>query len=127
VKHSILLVDDDPLTLNLLEMIFESADFHVLIADNGVDALRQVESHQPDVILLDIMMPMMDGIEVCHKVRNLDGMANLPILFLTTCTQLKAMEACKLAGATGYLIKPTPRQEMVKTVRSALITTLTLA
>ncbi|MCP5101219.1 MAG: response regulator [Chloroflexi bacterium] len=127
MKNSILIVDDDLLTLNLLEMIFESADFEVLVANSGMNAIEQTAKRQPDAILLDIMMPNMSGVEVCQIIREQEKMADVPIIFLTTCTQTKAIEASENAGATSYLIKPTPRHELVKAVRNALVTSLPIA
>lgn len=122
MNNSVLIIDDDPLTLNLLQLILESAGFDVHTSENGLDALQKAKRIKPAVIITDIMMPVVDGIEVCRKLREGEETAVIPILILTTCTQLSIIETCKKLGTIDYLIKPVPRSTLIKTVKNAILT-----
>ncbi len=122
MNNSVLIIDDDPLTLNLLRLILESAAFDVYTSENGLNALQTAKSIKPAAIITDIMMPIVDGIEVCRKLRDEGETAVTPILILTTCTQLSIIETCKELGVINYLIKPVPRSELIKAVKNAILT-----
>ena len=119
----ILIIDDDPLTLNLLRLILESAGFDVHTSENGLDALHKVSCINPAAIITDIMMPGMGGIELCQRLREREETAVTPILILTTCTQYHIMDTCKKLGISDYLTKPVPRSELIKAIKNAILPT----
>lgn len=116
-KQTVMLVDDDPRIRDLLRLYLEKADFRVTEADNGVAALLLYQQNKPDIILLDIMMPVLDGMETCRQIRKLDS---TPIILLTARTD----EADKLlafgSGADDYVEKPFNPSEIVARVRAIL-------
>ena len=102
----ILLVDDEPDILELVGYNLAQEGYHIYKAANGLEALQQAQQHQPHLVLLDMMMPQLNGIEACKQLRNLPGLAQLLIVFFTArneeFSQLKAFEA----GADDYITKP---------------------
>jgi DNA-binding response OmpR family regulator len=117
MKTKILLVDDDQTLLQLLSRYLRDNDFHVLEAPDGPSGLRLAYSERPDLVLLDVMLPGMDGWEVCARLRE---MTDLPIIMLTA----KATEADKLRGfqlgVDDYVTKPFSFAELVARVRAVI-------
>lgn len=102
----ILVVDDDQDTLNLLDLLLTRMGYQIIQAVNGKQALEKAAREQPDLIILDVMMPGMDGIEVLRQLRNTPGNTSLPILLFTAKSQPEDRAAGYAAGATLYLTKP---------------------
>jgi len=120
LSQSVLVVDDEPMARTLLRLMLVRAGFEVSEAENGFDALEKVEGNLPDLILLDVMMPGMDGFTVCQKVRAREETADLPIIMLSAKTDSDSINRGLLVGATKYLTKPISPEELTKHVRSAL-------
>jgi DNA-binding response OmpR family regulator len=118
VKKKILLVDDEPNLRELLRHMLEIGGFEVLEAEDGLDALEKVESYLPDIMILDVMMPHMDGVTVCKKLRAMPKFAELPIIMLSGKTQHKAVQEGLAAGANQYLCKPITVDELINNVRT---------
>ena len=116
-KQKILLVDDDGRIRNLLKLYLEKAGFQVSEAENGLEALLSLQHAQPDLIVLDIMMPVLDGIETCRQIRKL---ATTPILLLTARTEVDDKLLGFDCGADDYVEKPFNPQEVVARVRAIL-------
>ncbi len=112
----ILIVDDSPLNTQVLGNIFSKSGYRLATAKNGLEALDYVNRKLPDLILLDIMMPEMDGFELCIKLKRNKVTSNIPVLFVTalrdTSDKVKAFEA----GAIDYIIKPFTEQEVLARV-----------
>jgi CheY-like chemotaxis protein len=125
VNGSVLIVDDEPMTRNLLRMMLSYAGYQIYEAEDGLDALEKIEKYTPDVVVLDVMMPNMDGIDVCKRVRQDEagGNRHLPIIMLSAYTQPSAVEAGLAAGATKYLTKPISRQVLLEHVEAVLAET----
>lgn len=96
------------------------AGFNVFEAEDGFDALEKVRKNQPDVILLDVMMPGMDGFAVCEALRGEASTAALPVIMLSAKTDLESMNKGLRVGATKYLTKPISPEELTKQVREVL-------
>lgn len=120
MTQSILLVDDEPQTRDLLRLMLKRDGYEVYDAEDGFDALEKVKLHKPDAILLDVMMPELDGIEVCQRIRADEETAEIPIIMLSARTHTEAVEIGIIAGATRYLAKPIGRQFLLKNVREVL-------
>ena len=120
MSHSVLVVDDEPMARTLLRLMLVRAGFEVSEAENGFDALEKVQDNLPDLILLDVMMPGMDGFTVCQKVRARQETAELPIIMLSAKTDSASINRGLLVGATKYLTKPISPEELTKHVRGAL-------
>lgn len=120
---SVLVVDDEPLTQDLLRLMLEPAGFRVTGADDGLEALRKVKENQPDIMILDVMMPDMDGIAVCKTLREDATTANMPIIMFSGKTHLNAIEEGLGAGANRYLAKPMSRTDLIQNLREVLAET----
>ena len=120
MNWSVLVVDDEPLTQDLLRLMLEPAGFRVSGADDGFEALRLIEENKPDVMILDVMMPDMDGIEVCRTIRENAKTADLPIIMFSGKTHLNAVQEGLDAGANRYLAKPMSRMDLIQNLREVL-------
>lgn len=118
MTKKILLVEDDSLLSGIYKMKLEKAGFKVSIIEDGETATTKLETINPDLILLDMVLPKMDGITVCQKIREKNK--NVKIYFLTNISPEEKGEEAKKAGANGYIIKTscTPSQlvDKVKTI-----------
>lgn len=121
IHHSVLIVDDEPMVRTLLRLTLVRAGFHVSEAEDGYDALDKVRKNQPDVVLLDVMMPGMDGFTVCEKLRSEAATAELPIIMLSAKTDLDSINKGLRVGATVYLTKPISPEELTQHVKAALV------
>ena len=102
-----ILIIDDAVELNQLIQTRLEADRHqVITAYNGKEGLEKVESEQPDLIILDVNMPEMDGFEVCRTLKSDDRYNKIPIIFLSAMAQQDEINAGKKAGADAYVVKP---------------------
>ena len=113
MNKTILIVDDDPITINLLQLILKPAGFTTFTAQNGLEALEKVAEYKPDALLLDVMMPIMDGFTVCREIRSQKATAQLPIIILSTSAQARSVQKGMEAGASKYLFKPISRDKLI--------------
>lgn len=110
---TILTVDDEPINLQVLENLLLPQGFKAIKAQSGPEALRSVASHRPDLIILDVMMPIMSGLEVAQKLRRRYSLHELPILLLTARSRSSDMIAGFDAGANDYVVKPFVKDELL--------------
>ncbi|MCP5097354.1 MAG: response regulator [Chloroflexi bacterium] len=120
LTQSVLIVDDEPMARTLLRLMLVRAGFHVSEAEDGYDALEKVQLNRPDVILLDVMMPGMDGFTVCATLRNDAETARLPIIMLSAKTDLDSINQGLRVGATKYLMKPISPEDLTRHVQDVL-------
>lgn len=116
----ILVVDDEIGALTLIGIMLERGGFEVLKAKDADQALSVLDLHTPDLIILDVMMPGMDGIELCRVMRERPDTATLPILILSARGDAKSVMNGMDAGATDYLPKPILHHDLVAKVRRML-------
>lgn len=116
----ILLVDDEPDILEIVGYNLKNEGYNVYTAVNGLKAIEKAIKHKPHLILLDIMMPEMDGIEACEKIRNTEGLENTIISFLTARGEDYSQVAGFDAGADDYITKPVKPKILVSKVKSLL-------
>ncbi len=105
-SSSILVVDDNQSNLQMIAKLLSYAGYKVSLAQSGEEALKAVKSKMPDLILLDLVMPDMDGIEVCKKLKNSSKTCHLPVIFCTGNADLKDIEKCFDAGGDDFTTKP---------------------
>ncbi len=120
VKGRILIVDDSLNNLTLLERILSRKGYQVTVASSGKLALDSVNLTQPDLILLDIMMPAMDGYEVCIRLKSNDRTRSIPIIFLSALVEVSNKVKAFNAGGVDYITKPFEPIEVVARVENQL-------
>jgi DNA-binding response OmpR family regulator len=114
---TILVIDDEPDLRQLTAMTLESVGYHVVQAGSGPDGLTLISTHAIQLVILDVMMPMMDGWEVCRQIRSRQQASQMPVLFLTMRTQpLDRILATEVLDANAYLTKPVARDELLDMV-----------
>ena len=119
-RRKILVVEDEPDFLELLRIHFKDEGFAIATAKNGVDAVRKARSLQPDLILLDVMLPELDGFAVCEILRNDTATASIPVIMVTgLCGQLTKCAGIE-SGATEFVTKPTSPETIVSKVKETL-------
>ncbi|NQZ05743.1 MAG: response regulator transcription factor, partial [Algicola sp.] len=114
---TILVVDDDPHIREVVEFALQKQQFKTLSAANGVEAIAQFEQHQPALIIMDIMMPEMSGIDACKAIRH---NANVPIIFLTAMDDEIDMIVGLEVGGDDYVCKPFSPRQLIARVRAVL-------
>jgi len=114
----LLIVDDEPLGLKSMASVFEGQGYELVLAGGGHEAMQFVETGRPDVILLDVMMPGMDGLEACRRIRSHPGMAEIPILLVTALDDRQSRLEGLESGADDYITKPIDRAEVRARVRT---------
>jgi phosphoserine phosphatase RsbU/P len=102
----ILIVDDEPFNVDYLEQELEESGCRTVAADNGLEALEKVQSERPDLVLLDIMMPFMDGYEVLSRLKASPSTCDIPVIVVSANTDLRSVVKCIELGAEDYLPKP---------------------
>jgi PAS domain S-box-containing protein len=116
--NKILVVDDTPDTLILLSEILSNAGYAVLVAPNGEEALQCIKQEMPSLVLLDIMMPEMDGFEVCRKIKSSEKFGNIPVIFISALDDNESKLKGFNAGGVDYISKPIHRQEVLARVNA---------
>ncbi len=119
----ILVVDDDPIAVRLMRLSLTNEGFQVSTAASASEGLRVAQTERPDLVILDIMMPDMDGVEMCRLLRTQKATADIPIIFLTAKTQLDDKVIGLRAGADDYITKPADPREVVARVETVLART----
>ncbi len=122
MRAKILVVEDDPAALRLVTFTLESAGYEVISTVNGFAGLRKAQEEQPDLLVLDLMLPGIDGYEVCHRLRSdpAGRERRLPILMLTAKSQQADRTMAEQVGVDLYLSKPVTPDEITAAVDSLL-------
>jgi len=120
MRKTILVVDDDVRTLKLVGLVLNQEGYDVVAAGTGEEGLEKARAHGPDLIVLDVLMPGMDGYEVVQRLRADAATARVPVLMLTAKSDLDDQMTGFEVGADDYLTKPFHRDELVSRVESVL-------
>ena len=115
-NKKILIVDDDPYILMSLDFLMKKNKFEVFVARNGNEALEQIKTNQPDLILLDIMMPDVDGYEICIKVKSDNKTKDIIIVFMSAKTRDTDIQIGLDLGAALYITKPFSTRDLLEKV-----------
>lgn len=118
---TILLVEDDPDIRELVAYKLRRGGFEVVEAGDGLAALGAARERPPDVVILDVRLPRLSGIDVCRELRAAPATAAVPIIMLTGGVRLQELEGAYAAGATDYLVKPFSPRELQRRVEAALV------
>jgi CheY-like chemotaxis protein len=120
MKYKVLIADDNPTNVELMEAFLADCDYQIAVAVDGQDTLDKTKQFQPDLILLDIMMPKLSGFEVCEKLKNDPKTKDIMILMITALTELGDIEKAVAAGCDDYLSKPVSKHELLKRAENML-------
>lgn len=116
----ILIAEDEPSIVVSLEFLLRGAGYEVTIARDGEEALEAAERVKPDLMLLDVMLPAVNGFEVCRRVRQTPALRHVPILFLTARGLENEITKGLALGATAYMTKPFATKELIRAVDELL-------
>jgi len=122
-NKTILFVDDSASIRALVKMILEEAGeagYNVLISEDGQDAMKFSDGQPIDLVITDLHMPRMNGIELIKKVRKIKDYRFVPILFLTTETKPELKQEAKAAGATGWITKPFDKNKFLQVIKKVI-------
>jgi two-component system cell cycle response regulator len=119
-QSTVLIVDDNPQNVELLQAFLESLPVRIVTAVDGLDALQKVTDHQPDLVLLDIMMPQMSGFQVCRRLKGDPKTRDIQVLMVTALNELGDIERANECGTDDFVSKPVNKIELVTRVKSLL-------
>ncbi|RLD18899.1 MAG: response regulator [Caldiserica bacterium] len=116
----VLVIDDDPQIMIFIKFILEKNNFEVFSADSGMKGLEILQNEDIDIVLLDVMMPGMDGYEVCRKIRENPKTKDKPVLMLTALGMGEDFEKALEVGANWYIVKPFKPQQLIERINMLL-------
>ena len=119
-EYSILVVDDEPMARTLLRLMLVRAGFNVNEAEDGYEALDKMRYEKPDAVILDVMMPGMDGFAVCDEMFRDERLVDIPIIMLSAKTDIESRRRGLNSGASRYLIKPIAPDMLTQHVNEVL-------
>jgi len=120
VDKKILVIEDDPPTLRLVTCTLRQEGYQVLTATNGLTGIRKAQNENPDLVLLDVMLPGIDGFEICHRLRAETQTAGLPIILVSAKAQEIDKTVGLKVGADDYISKPWQRSELTAKIADVL-------
>jgi CheY-like chemotaxis protein len=121
MKKRILIVEDTNTIVMVEKMMLSGQGVDIVTAANGAEGLEKAKAARPDLILLDVMMPEMDGIEMCRRLRESEETSEIPVIMVTTRGEPEQVEEAFLAGCTDYLTKPINKIELIEKVEKYLV------
>jgi len=119
-KKKILIVDDEPDILKLTSLRLRKLGYDVLTAVNGQEGLESIRVEKPDLVLLDLILPIMSGADVCRKTKNDEKLEHIPIILFTASCDTITAEKAKILGAEDYMVKPFNPKELMNKVERIL-------
>lgn len=119
-KMKVLIVDDEPLNVDYLEQRLEDLEYQIITASDGQKALDKIKNDQPDLILLDLMMPVLDGFAVLSQVKADPGLRDIPVIIISADHDSKSIVRGIKQGADDYLTKPVNAELLVKKLKEYL-------
>ncbi len=119
-SSTVLVVDDLPLNLKLQKAYLGEVGYQVILAENGIEALRKVRENIPDLVLLDVMMPKMDGFQVCRHIKNNLKTRFIPVILVTALNEIESKIKGIEAGADDFICKPFNKLELLARVKSLI-------
>ncbi|MDY6939288.1 MAG: response regulator [Cyanobacteriota bacterium] len=119
-RFTILIVDDNPTNLEVLSGVMANSGWEILVALDGESAIEQIEYAQPDLVILDVMMPGIDGFETCYRIKSNAELSDIPIIFMTALSDIKDKVKGFSLGAIDYITKPFQTEEVLARVKTHL-------
>ena len=118
--HMILIVDDEPDTIELIKAVFKRRGYGVLGCTDGHDGLRLARAHLPAIILIDLMLPGLNGFEICRRLRDDPSTAYIPRVIVSACDSLDDQVKALAAGADRYMVKPVSMKALIELVEDLI-------
>lgn len=118
--YKVLVVDDDPYILMSLEFLMKKNGYEVIVARNGEEALEILSKSTPDIVLLDIMMPDVNGYDICKHIKSTEKLKNIKVIFMSAKTKESDIKKGYELGAALYVKKPFSTRELVKDIKTML-------
>ena len=119
-QRKILLVDDSETILMMEQMILQKESYEVVIARDGEEGIAKAVKTKPDLILMDVVMPIMNGFEAVKRLRQREETKSVPIVMVTTEAEMESMEAGYVSGCSDYVVKPIDGLELLTKVKNLL-------
>lgn len=119
-KKKVLIVDDSHMIRRIVGLILKEDDFDVLIAENGLKGYEMAKANQPDLIIMDVEMPVMNGIEATTRIKADTATGHIPVLIFTSLGSEQDIRMAREAGGSGFLNKPISKEELRSTISSLL-------
>lgn len=116
----ILIIDDDGGMRLALRRLLEGSGYEVIEAEGGIDGIYRAKQETPDLILLDVAMPELDGIEVCKRIKEIENLRKIPIIMLSSMTDRELVVIAIKEGASDYLAKPVKKRELLDKINTYL-------
>jgi two-component system alkaline phosphatase synthesis response regulator PhoP len=120
MRNRILIVDDEPSITVPLKFLMEQNQFEVMVVHNGHDALAAIDNFKPDLVLLDVMLPTMDGFQVCQELKSDPRRQTIKVVFLSAMTRDMDIAKGNTLGADAYITKPFSNADVVRQVKDLL-------
>jgi CheY-like chemotaxis protein len=121
IKKTILVADDEPSIMKVVSFRLQKAGYDVTQASNGQEVLDLIKNRRPDIVLMDLSMPVMDGYEACRRIKSDDNFKNIPVLFFTASTAaINIEEKVRVFNADGYIKKPFEPEELFNKIKALL-------
>ena len=119
-QATVLIVDDEPFNVDVLQQELEELNYQLITAANGREALSKIKSHQPDLILLDLMMPVLDGFAVLAEIKADNDLRDIPVIIVSAADDSKSIVKGIKQGADDYITKPIDAEHLKKKVKEHL-------
>ena len=119
-QATILIVDDEPFNVDVLQQELDELNYKLITAANGQEALSKIKSHQPDLILLDLMMPVLDGFAVLSEIKGDNNLSDIPVIIVSAADDSKSIVKGIKQGADDYITKPIDTDHLKKKVKEHL-------
>ncbi len=119
-RPTILLVEDDDITRTLISLTLTSQNYDIVTANNGRDALARFQAYHPDLVILDLLLPWMNGLDVLHYWKEHNLLGNVPVLVMSALGHREIVQQALEAGARDFLLKPFDRSVLIERLRRML-------
>ncbi|MCK9459089.1 MAG: response regulator [Proteobacteria bacterium] len=120
MANKVLIVDDTETMRRAEQMMLAGEGYDIDVANDGIDALDKIALDRPDLVLLDIMMPRMDGIECCRKIKTDDRLKDVKVVMVTTKSEYERVKEAFAAGCDDYITKPIDKNELITKLRDLM-------
>ena len=115
-QKRVLIIDDEPDILKVIVFRLKKAGYEIIVSDNGKDGIDCAKKQRPDLILLDLYLPVIDGYEVCKRIKSDQDLKKIPIIFITASQAAEVKDKMQSSGADDYIIKPFEPAELLQKI-----------